>query len=81
MITLVRVGLSEGWPRMIAAVEEGLRLGTHDAAAVLYILRVPDAEERRRYQMAVDAELAQFERPLPKLDDYDQLLGGAEVLQ
>lgn len=81
MITLVRVGLHDGWPRMIAAVEEALKLGSSDAATVLYIMRVPDAEERRRYELALEEELAQFERPMPKMDEYDLLLGGSEVLQ
>ncbi len=38
MITLVRVGSVAGWGRLIAAVEEALRLGVTDAAAVLHIL-------------------------------------------
>lgn len=81
MITLVRAGLHDGWPPMIAAVEEALKLGTSDAATVLYIMRVPDAEERRRSAVALEEELAQFERPMPRMDEYDLLLGGSEVLQ
>ena len=48
MITLVRVGGVSGWSRLIAAVEEALRLGVTDAAAVLHILHMPDPEQRRR---------------------------------
>jgi transposase len=81
MISLIRVGCQEDWPKLIAAVEEALRLGCYDAAAVLHILRMPDAVERRRYAMALGAELAEFERPMPKVDAYDQLLGGREVIQ
>jgi transposase len=81
MIGLVRVGLVSGWDRLIGAVEESLRLGVTDAAAVLQILRTPDAEERRRYQLALSEELAQFERPQPVMDDYDLLLAGKEVIQ
>jgi transposase len=81
MIGLVRVGLVSGWDRLIRAVEEALRLGVTDEAAVLHILRMPDAEERRRYQMALSEELAQFERPQPVMDDYDLLLKGNEVIQ
>src|ERR1700689_1030374 len=36
MITLVRAGLSEGWERVIAAVEESLRIGGTAAAGVLH---------------------------------------------
>jgi hypothetical protein len=78
MITLVRVGTVEGWERLIAAVEEALRIGVTDAAAVLHILRMPDADQRRRYAIALAEELAQFERPMPKMDEYDLLLGGIQ---
>lgn len=74
MITLVRVGSVDGWDRLIAAVEEALRLGVSDAAAVLHILHMPDPEQRRRYAIALAEELAQFERPMPVMDDYDLLL-------
>jgi len=74
MITLVRAGLVEGWERLTAAVEEALRLGVSDAAAVLHILRMPDAEQRRQCALALEEELRQFERPMPVMDDYDLLL-------
>ena len=78
MITLVRAGLgderNDGWGRMIRAVEEALRLGVTDAAAVLHILNMPDPEERQRHALALSEELAQFERPQPVMDDYDLLL-------
>jgi transposase len=81
MITLVRVGLAEGWDRMVGSVQESLRLGVTDAAAVLHILRVPDAEQRRQHAIALAAELAQFERPLPVMDEYDLLLADTGVIQ
>jgi hypothetical protein len=80
MITLVRAGLSSGWDQLIHAVEDALRLGVSDAAAVLHILNMPDPEQRRRYAIALSEELAQFERPLPVMDDYDLLLA-TKVIQ
>ena len=77
MVGLVRVASVEGWPRMIVAVEEALRLGTCDGGAVLYIFREPDAAKREQYQVALAEELARFERPMPELDEYDQLLTGS----
>ncbi len=77
MITLVRAGSGTGWDRLIAAVEEALRLGARDAGAVLHILNMPDAEQRKRDAIALAEELAQFERPMPAMDEYDLLLGGA----
>lgn len=81
MISLVRTGLSDGWQRLIGAVEEALRLGVTDAAAVVHILRMPDPEDRRRYALHLAEELAQFERPVPVMDEYDQLLSDSEVIQ
>jgi hypothetical protein len=76
MIALVRAGLGSGWDRLIGAVEEALRLGVTDSAAVLHILNMPDAELRRRYEIALSEELAQFERAQPVMDEYDLLLAG-----
>jgi hypothetical protein len=45
-----------------------------DAAVVLHIRNMPEAEERQRHALALSEELAQFERPQPVLDDYDLLL-------
>jgi transposase len=85
MIELVRAGLSDGWQRLVSAVEEALRLGVSDAAAVMHILHMPDPEQRERYAIALSEELAQFERPQPKMDDYDLLLAAPlrskEVIQ
>ena len=75
MIALVRAGSASGWSGLIAAVEEALRLGVSDAAAVLHIMHMPDAEQRKQYAMALAEELAQFERPMPAIDEYDLLLG------
>jgi transposase len=81
MIALVRAGLSDGWDRLTRAVEEALRLGVTDAAAVMHILRMPDPEDRRRYALRLAEELAEFERPLPVMDEYDLLLGDTGVIQ
>lgn len=77
MITLVRAGSASGWARLIAAVEEALRLGARDVAAVLHIMSMPDAEQRKQYAIALAAELKQFERPMPAMEEYDLLLTGA----
>ena len=74
MIGLVREGSVLGWPRLITAVEEALRLGITDGAAVLHILHMPDAQQRRQYALALAEELKQFERPMPTLTEYDLLL-------
>src|SRR5207249_4713088 len=77
MSSLAIRGTVSGWSRLIVAVEEALRLGVTDAAAVLHILHMPDPEERRRYAIALTEELAEFERPMPVMDEYDLLLNDA----
>lgn len=77
MIGLVRSGLSEGWDKLIAAVEEALRLGVTDEAAVIHILHMPDAEQRQRHALALAEELREYERPMPVMNDYDLLLSRA----
>lgn len=77
MITLVRAGSVGRWPQLITAVEEALRLGVSDAAAVLHILYMPDPVQRQQYALALAEELAQFERPAPGVDEYDLLLADA----
>lgn len=74
MIALVRQGSVNDWSRLIASVEEALRLGVSDAAAVLHIFHTPDPEQRRQHALTLAEELAQFERPTPVMDDYDLLL-------
>ena len=74
MIALVRAGSIDGWNKLIVAVEEALRLGISDAAAVLHLLRMPDPEQRRQHAVALAEELLQFERPMPVMDNYDLLL-------
>lgn len=41
---------------------------------MLHIFHMPDPEQRRQYAIALAEELAQFERPMPVMDDYDLLL-------
>lgn len=80
MIGLVRAGVGGRWQALVAAVEEALRLGISDAAAVLHMLQWPDAEDRKRYALDVSEELARYERPQPLMDEYDRLLA-TEVIQ
>jgi hypothetical protein len=40
-------------------------------------MNMPDPEERRRYELALKEELAEFERPMPKMTEYDLLLSSS----
>ena len=55
-LSLVRAGSSDGWDKLIVAVEEALRLGISDSAAVMHLLRMPDPEQRRQHAVALAEE-------------------------
>ncbi len=78
MIDLLQVGREHGAERLRAAIEAALRLGCHDSGAVRHLLRAADLTHAPSATVDVGALVA-FERPLPTVDAYDQLLarGGA----
>jgi hypothetical protein len=55
--------------------------GVSDAAAVLHILHMAGADDRKRYALALADDLRQFERPMPVMDVYDAVLSGKVVIQ
>lgn len=76
MIEVVQLGRTHGYAQLTQALEQALRLGAQDVAAVRYLLTSarttgpsplqlpPEAVKRREY----------YERPLPILSAYDELL-------
>lgn len=73
MIGLVQLGRTHGQRTLHAAIEAALALGCTDSAAVRYLVTAPDLE-RVRPAMLEGGDLAHFERPLPEVASYDQLL-------
>jgi hypothetical protein len=73
MIELLELGAGHGWDRLRIAVEQTLSMGCHDAAAIRHLLT---AEQMNRPLIAAIAigDLARYERPLPVMTNYDQLL-------
>ncbi len=87
MIEVLQLGRNYGYGRLTQAIEQALALGTHDAAAVRYLLSAPQWEHWEQESSVVQAETASllrlmvpqraarhFERPLPQVDNYDLLL-------
>lgn len=76
MIEVVQLGRTHGYAQLTQALEQALRLGAQDVAAVRYLLTQtysatalpahlpPEAVKRREY----------YARPLPVLSAYDELL-------
>ena len=73
MIELLREGRRVGYERLREAVEEALAYGCTDAAAVKYLMQA-DALSRPTCAALDVGPLAQYERPLPKVSLYDDLL-------
>ncbi len=73
MIELLQLGRSCGQERLRRAVEDALALGCGDSAAVGCLLRAETPPRPSPIHLPL-GELAAFERPLPEIDNYDQLL-------
>jgi transposase len=73
MIELLQLGRTHGQERLRRAVEEALRLGCGDSAAVGCLLGAETPPRPAPIPLPL-GELAAFERPLPEIDNYDQLL-------
>lgn len=83
MIEVLQLGRSSGHVRLREAIEQALALGTHDAAAVRYLLSARQLEQQETghtplpesFHSAMSGSAApHFERPLPDVDNYDLLL-------
>jgi hypothetical protein len=78
MIELLQEGKRRGWAQLRGAVEQALRSGCTDAAAVLHLLASEDLEREPAPALEV-AELARYERGLPTTAPYDQLLSAGAL--
>jgi hypothetical protein len=76
MIELLQLGRRHGQARLQAAIELALAIGCHDAAAVRHLVAAPSLGHPPAPVLEV-GELGCFDRPLPSVDAYDQLLTGA----
>jgi transposase len=73
MIELLALGSGEGWDRLRGAVEQALALGCQDVAAIRHLM-VAGQLVRPVVEAIEVGLLARYERPLPTLNSYDQLL-------
>jgi hypothetical protein len=74
MIEVLLLGRQHGYEPMRRAIEQALSLGGSDVAVIRYLLEVERAEPRAPAATLEVGWLEQYERPLPKLQDYDRLL-------
>jgi hypothetical protein len=74
MIELLQLASQHGWQRFEAAVATALELECWDAAAVRYLM-TNSSEPGRPVELIEVGALARYERPLPEMTHFDQLLG------
>jgi transposase len=79
MIGLLQLGKTHGYERLRIAIETALALGCTDSAAVQHLLTTPDLARQKPVSIRDLGPLAQFERPLPAVDAYDELLVGGRA--
>jgi hypothetical protein len=79
MIELVSFGKTHGYERLQLAVESALEMGSCDISTVQYLMTAGQLDRDRAEPIDV-GRLSCYERPLPILTDYDQLLASPEVL-
>jgi transposase len=73
MIELLQVGRRLGYARLRAAIETAVALNCMDAAAVRYLLNQVESPQQSAPALEIGA-LSRYERPLPDLAAYNQLL-------
>lgn len=78
LIELLQLGRVHGQEKLRAAVEETLALGCLDGAAIRYLLTANLLERPTQIPLQI-GDLAVFERPLPTMTAYDQLLVGSSA--
>ena len=76
MIQVLALIKQHGHERVRAAVEAALAAGCSDAAAILHLIAAPDLAHARS-TLSELGELSRFERPLPVMTAYDELLSRA----
>jgi len=76
MVGLLQLGRARGQAALRVAIDAALALGCTDGAAVRHLLAARQLERAPCVPAALAVgRLAQFERPLPTVGEYDQLLG------
>jgi transposase len=78
MVALLRLGREFGYAKLETAVAQALELGCTDVAAIRHLLMSHELQHAAVTMIEIGA-LAAYERPLPTMAEYNQLLGGAEI--
>ena len=74
---MIRMGREFGYAKLETAVEQALELGCTDVAAIRHLLMTDQLQHAAGETIEIGA-LAAYERPLPTMTEYDQLLSGSD---
>ena len=78
MVDLLLLGREHGWPALRKAVEGALAMGSSDESVVRCELLTPNSKTPIPPLSKEElGRLSYYERPLPEMSGYDQLLAGA----
>jgi transposase len=78
MVAVVRMGREFGYAKLEASVGQALELGSTDTAAIRHLLMSDQLQHVAGGPIEIGA-LSAYERPLPTMAQYDQLLSGSAV--
>jgi hypothetical protein len=76
MVAVIRMGREFGHAKLEACVVAALELGCTDVAAIRHLL-MSDQLQHTAHQTVEIGVLAAYERPLPSMIEYNQLLTAA----
>jgi hypothetical protein len=78
MVAVVGMGREFGYAKLEASVGQALELGSTDIAAIRHLLMSDQLQHAAAGSIQIGA-LSAYERPLPTMAQYDQLLSGSAI--
>ena len=73
MVALIRMGREFGYAKLETSVAQAMELGCTDVAAIRHLLMTDELQHAVVSTVEIGA-LAAYERPLPTMAEYNQLL-------
>jgi hypothetical protein len=73
MVAIIRMGREFGYAKLETSVAQAMALGCTDVAAIRHLLMSDELQHAAATTIEIGA-LAAYERPLPTMSEYDQLL-------
>ena len=78
MVAVVCMGREFGYAKLEASVGQALELGSTDIAAIRHLLMSDQLQHAAAGSVEIGT-LSAYERPLPTMAQYDQLLSGLAI--